>query len=236
MSDLQPGTPEYDAVYEKEMKRLEAGAPEEKKTEAPITEPKAEPDEMKVRLEKAEKALKDTQRWAHQSREEVARLKRESEDRKRVETRPAILDANPGLEEAIKHVMPAAPEKSKDEIWIETVNRVIPDVETLLNDPDFHAKAKVKQAEVGESWMDPLVASRELSDLKAQHLSEKATKGAVEQARKDFEEKSQKRSAMSIPGGSGARAPAASKDDGADKFRNMSKADFEKERARVMGY
>lgn len=235
MSDLQPGTPEFKAAYEKEMQRLEAGAPEDKKPE-PITDKVEQPDEIKVRLEKAEKALKDTQRWAHQSREEVARLKREAEERKKVETRPAILDANPGLEEAIKHVVPSQPEKSRDEIWLETVNRVIPDVENLLNDQAFHAKAKARQAELGESWMDPLVASRELSDLRAQHLSEQATRGAIEQARKDFEEKSQKRNTMSVPGGSGARAPAQPKDDGAEKYRTMSNADFAKERARVMGY
>lgn len=228
-------TPEFKAAYDKEMERLQAGATD-KKVDAPITEAKVEsPDEMKVRLDKAEKALKDTQRWAHQSREEVAQLKREAEERKHAEARPAILDANPGLEEAIKHVVPPAPERSKDDIWTDTVSRVVPDVEVLLRDEAFLAKAKSRQAELGESWMDPLVASREFADLKAQHLAEQATKGAIEQARRDFEDKSQKRSTMTVPGGSGARAPAV-KDDGAEKYRTMSKADFDKERARVMGH
>ena len=234
MSDLQPGTPEYQEAYEKEMKRLEAAPTPEKKVEA-ITSPEAKVEPIvKADIEKLEKALKDTQRWAHQNAAEVARLKKEAEERKRVETRPAILDANPGLEEAIKHVAP--PEKSRDDIWLESVQRALPDVEGLLNDQSFHAKAKARQVELGDAWTDPLIAIRELSDLRASHIRDQAIQGAVEQARKDFEDKSTKRSAMSVPGGSGAKAPAPAKDDEAQRIANLSDKDFRAMRAKVMGF
>lgn len=230
MSELQPGTPEYQEAYDKEMKRLEA-VPEKKET---IT-PDERHEVVKADIDRLEKALNDTKRWAHQNAAEVARLKREADDRKRTETRPAILDANPGLEEAIKHIAPPIPEKSKDEIWLESVQRAVPDVEGLLNDQAFHAKAKAKQAELGEAWMDPLIAIRELSDLRAGHMRDQAIQGAVEQARKDFEEKSTKRSAMTVPGGSGAK-PVQVKDDEAERIRNMSDKDFRAMRAKTLGF
>lgn len=232
----EPGTPEYDKAYQEEMKRLEAGAKETPKKEEPDKPITPEKDVSKADLEKLEKALKDTQRWAHQNAAEVSRLKKEAEERKRTESRPAILDANPGLEDAIKHVVPTPEPKSKDEIWVETVQRVIPDVESLLTDQSFHAKAKARQAELGEAWMDPLIASRELSDLRAVHMRDQALQGAVEQARKDFEEKSQKRSAMAVPGGSGAKPAPKVVDDGVERYRTISDAEFRKERAKVMGY
>lgn len=225
-------TPEEQKAYDEEMKRLEAAAPAKELEKA--SEQKVEPV-TKADVEKLEKALKDTQRWAHQNAAEVARLKREAEERKHSETRPAILDANPGLEDAIKHVAPKVQEKSKDEVWLESVQRAIPDVEGLLADAQFHAKAKTKQAELGEAWTDPLIAIRELSDLRAGHIRDQALQGAIEQARKDFEEKSQKRSAMSVPGGSGAKA-SPEKDDEAERIRNMSDADFRKMRAKTLGF
>ena len=237
MSDLQPGTPEYKEAYDKEMQRLEAvttdSPKKEEKVEA-IPSEKVDPI-SKADIEKLEKRLSETQRWAHQNAAEVARLKREADERKRVETRPAILDANPGLEDAIKHVAPPIPVKSKDEIWIESIQRAIPDVEGLLNDQGFNAKARSRQAELGEAWTDPLIAIRELSDLRASHLRDQAIQGAVEQARKDFEDKSTKRSAMSVPGGSGAKQ-TPEKDDEAQKIRDLSDKDFRAMRAKVMGF
>lgn len=253
--ELKPGTPEYDEAYNKEMKRLEAEAgkdankadkadtitskaddkadkPAEKKAEIEST------DELKARLEKAEKAIKDTQRWGHENAAEVKRLKREAEERKHAETRPAILEANPGLEDAIKHVAGTRTESEADAkaAWLSTVSRAVPDVEKLLGDQDFHAKASARKAELGAEWDDPITAIRELSSLKTEHLSNRASQVAVEAARKDFEVKAKKRNAMEVPGGSGGKDPAIKGDDAADRFRTMTKEEFAKERSRVMGY
>jgi hypothetical protein len=263
-TELKPGTPEYDEAYQKEIQRLEAEAKggdkkdakaHESNTSADDDKPKGDSkadddktetaEEIKARLEKAErdlqaaqKAIKDTQRWGHKNAEEVKRLKKDAEDRKRHETAPEILKANPGLEDAIKHVAGARDDDAKpapQEQWLSSVARAIPDVETLLGDQAFFAKAKAKQAEYGPEWDDPFVAIRELSELKAAHLSEKRVTAAVEHARKDFETKAKKRSAMEMPGGSGGK-DSQDQTNEADKYRTMSKEDFEKVRSRVMGY
>lgn len=254
--ELKPGTPEYQAEYEKEMKRLEAEAGDDKakaKSEAAVTTSEADDEaakaaakkaeaastetveELKARLEKAEKAIKDNQAWGTRNAQEVARLKKEAEEAKRAATRPAILDANPGLEDAIKHVSQPVETRKVPEEWLSTVSRAIPDVEQLLGDKDFYARAAAKKAEFGPDWDDPITAIRELSSIRTEHLNQKSVQVAVEAARKDFEAKAKKRSAMEVPGGSGGKDPAKG-DDAADRYRTMSKADFDKERSRVMGY
>lgn len=257
--DLKPGTPEYDEAYNKEMKRLEAeaggksadtttskaddSAKPEKKADDAKTETT---DEIKARLDKAErdlqaaqKAIKDTQRWGHESAAKVKRLEKEAEEGKRAATRPAILEANPGLEDAIKHVAGTRTESEADAkaAWLSTVSRAVPDVEQLLGDQAFHAKASARKAELGSEWDDPITAIRELSSLRTDHLSQKASQAAVEAARKDFDTKSKKRNAMEVPGGSGGKDGADPKgEDAAKRYREMSKEDFAKERSRVMGF
>lgn len=257
--ELKPGTPEYQEAYDKEMKRLdaEAGKDADKKADKPdeITskaddkadkpaekkadDVKADPETV-ARLEKLEKALKDTQRWGHDNAAEVKRLKKEAEDRKRAETRPAILDANPGLEDAIKHFVKPAGESSREEgmaAWRSTVSRAIPDVEQLLGDKDFYAKAAAKKSEFGDEWDDPITAIRELSSIRTEHLSNKSVQVAVEAARKDFEVKSKRRNAMEVPGGSGGdKGAPAKEDDEVKRFKNMTRAELDKERSRVLGY
>jgi dTMP kinase len=260
MTDLKPGTPEYQQAYEKEMQRLEAEAAKdsdkkeskvettsEVKAETKTDEVKTESaDEIKARLEKAErdlqaaqKAIKDTQRWGHRNAEEVSRLKREAEERKHRETLAddAVLKANPGLEDTIKRVAGQREETkpAPKEMWLASVSKAIPDVEELLGDQSFFARAKEKQVELGPDWDDPFVAIRELSELKVAHQSEKRAQAAVEAARKDFEVKSKKRTAMEVPGGSGGKDTTTSEDDVA-KWRTMSKEEFDKARSKVMGY
>lgn len=262
MSELKPGTPEYQAEYDKEMKRLEAeaGANTDKKVDKPDTttskaddkadektaEKKADDAktetaaELTARVEKAEKALKDTQRWGHENAARVKRLEKEAEDRKHAAKRPEILDANPQLEEAIKHVAGTkADEKPPQEQWFESVTVAIPDVNTLLGDKDFYAQAAAKKAELGSEWDNPLIAIRELSAMRTEHLSKQNVQAAVEAARKDFEVKSKKRTAMEVPGGSGgkdASTTTSKEDEEVKRFRTMSTADLNKERSRVLGY
>lgn len=246
-------TPEQQEAYDKEMQRLEAEAgkkdvkaetakADDKAAETTSTtddkaKAKTETDEQtKARLEKVEKALKDTQRWGHENAAKVKRLEKEAEEAKRAAARPAILDANPGLEDAIQHVAgDKKTEKPAQEVWLGTVARAIPDVETLLGDKDFYAAAAARKAELGTEWDDPLIAIRELSSLKATHLTNQNVGAAVESARKDFEAKAKKKSAMEVPGGSGGKDKAAD-DDAVKRYSTMSKAEFDKERSRVMGY
>lgn len=243
----EPGTKEYQEAYDKEMQRLEAEAggtekveqaattSDEVKTETKVEAKVETQDDTAQRLEKAEKALKDTQRWAHENAAKVKRLEREATERKHAETRPAILDANPGLEDAIKHVA-TSPEKTHSfDDWSAQVQKVIPDVNELLEDKAFFAAAAERRKTLGSEWDDPLVASRELSDLKVRHLSNQNAAAAVESARKDFETKSGKRSAMQMPGGGGGKDIHVEKD-AAKAVWEMSDADFQKSRAKTLGY
>lgn len=259
-TELKPGTPEYQKAYDEEMQRLEAAQskPEKKPDEAaantsadaaPPKKADAKADEastetvaeLKARLEKAEKAIRDNKAWGTRNAQEVSRLKKEAEERKHRETlaEDPVLKANPGLEETIKRVAKPAARPTEDDAkasWLDTVARAVPDVETLLADPAFHAKAAEKKTELGGEWDDPIIAIRELSSLRAEHLSQRNVLAAREEARKDFEAKAKKRTAMEVPGGSGGKDQAAGGDDAVKRFQTMSKEEFAKERSRVMGY
>lgn len=253
MSDLTPGTPEYKEAYDKEMQRLEAEAakPADKPADKPAETPpgdgkpapkadEAKPDDelAKVRkeLETANKRVADTQRAFHENAARIKRLERDAEERKHAETRPAILDANPGLEEAITHIArPAQPEGTPEQRWLGTVVHAIPDVETLLGDQTFFAAAQARKAELGAEWDNPLTAIREFSALKTQHQSAQQSKAAVEAAQADFRKKAEKRPAMEVPGGAGGRDAPVQTDE-VQKVWAMSDEDFRKQRSKVMGY
>lgn len=231
-------SPEEQKAYDEEMQRLEAEAAKDTgvKTDAKAaTTTEGETVEaLKARLEVAEKAIKDNQAWGTRNAQEVKRLKEEQEKRQREASRPAILDANPGLEDAISHVAGTKDKPTDEQVWLKSMETAIPDLETLLSDPVFQQKAQARREQVGADWANPLIAIREISDLKVSHLRDKAVTAASEQARKDFEAKARKRPGMEVPGGSGGK-DSKSTDEG-ERFRTMSKADFDKERSRVMGY
>lgn len=247
MSENQ--SPEFKEAYAKEMERLEAEAnPETTSKVEPKIEQKVEPDkpepvkaesantEADQRFAKIEKALKDTQRWGHRNANEVARLQRELDEERHKKNRPAILDSNPGLEDAIAHVARVSEPKTDPAAnWLNAVSTAIPDAEELLSNPEFLAKAQERKASVGTDWDNPLVAVRELSDLKIDHLRNKAVNSAVEQARKDFQVSANKRTAMQVPGGSGGQDSKVQTDE-VKKVWDMSQEDFDKQRARVMGH
>jgi hypothetical protein len=255
MSDY---TPEQQKAYDEEMTRLDAEAAkattgseqaEATTTPAPVVNDQAattpppaaatgETDsEVAKRLASVEKALADTQRWAHQNAAEVKRLKKEAEERERAAARPAILDDNPGLEDAIKHVSGAAPvaANSQENNWLETVNGVLPDLENLLEtSPDFRALAQQKRTEMGASWNDPIAAARELGQLQAQYQSKQATASAVEAARKDFALRQKKSTAMQVPGGGGSKTVTDTSE--VDRINNMSDAEFAAMRNKTLGF
>lgn len=257
---------EYQKEYDKAMKALDgeaAGEPTTAKTEEveakapPETPAKVEPDakhdatdkpkddekpkepdpleEIRAKLAKTEKALKDTQKWGTQNAQELAQLKRESDERKRQAERPAILDANPGLEEAIKHVVPT-PEPQGPDQWAirnQIINEAHPGIFNK-DVPDELVKGILARFDaLGDDINDPLICIREITAEKLAHTEREIGKRfAAESA------KAAQKTAMSVPGagGAGARVPVDADLAAKDRILNMTSAEFEKERRRVLGY
>jgi hypothetical protein len=209
--------------------------------EVPATEPKEEkPDELaelRARVEKAEKIAKDNQAWATKLAQERAQEKREREQREREANKPAILDANPGLEEAVRYVTKEpAPQQQQDHqvLWNAAVEKAHPGIFTVP-DADELVQAITKRREsMGESWADPLEAIRVITEEKlAQSERQVGKRFAAEAA------KLAQKSAMSVPGagaGSGQKAPIDVQLAEVQRIQGMSDADFQKEVRRVKGF
>lgn len=252
---------QYDAEYEAEMARLNGEAapattPPENEPEAEplvIEEPSAAEDppapvetdaerlaKLEVKFASTEKALNDTKAWAARNAAENKSLRQAQEERDRLANRPQVLDDNPGLDDAIRYVTGApaqtkAPEANPQAAWGEAVATALPKLDALLgSDPAFRAKAHAKAQELGDDWTNPLIAIRELSELQTEHHAQAVTTRAREQAAKDFQLKGKKQTAMQVPGGGSVRAPA--KVDEAKAIEDMSDAEFQKMRAKTLGY
>lgn len=249
----------YDEEYAREAQKLEEAAngattsrdeqgkfakAEPEKAEPAKTEVEAEPAkpaepdplaEIRSKLDATEKALKDTKAWGTRNAQELAALRRESEERKRAETRPAILDANPELEAAIKYVVPVAEEPKVDPAtqWHEIVSKAHPGIFDKNIDPELE-QALLKRLEGNPEIADPLVAIREITAEKLAYTERLVGKRfAAETA------KSREKGAMSVPGagGGGGQRTAVDADlEAVNRIANMSPSEFEKERRRVMGY
>jgi hypothetical protein len=200
-------------------------------------------EERFARLERehegTKKALNDTKAWASRNAAEVKRLKKEQEERDRRANRPAVLDDNPGLEEAVRYVTgaPAGGKPAFDpDAWADTVGTALPGLDALLDqNPALRDKATAKARELGEAWNDPIVAIRELGALQIEHERTRVATAAREAAARDFETRRKQQTAMSSVPGNGATRQAPPVDQ-AQRYATMSSADFEKERRRVMGY
>lgn len=253
----------YDEEYAREAQKLEEAAtattsrddtgrfakqdpePEKVKEEPAKTDEAAEPAkttepdplaEIRTKLDATEKALKDTKAWGTKNAQELAALRRESEERKRAENRPAILDANPELEAAIKYVVPPAEEPKADPRaqWLQIVDKAHPGIFDKDIDPELE-QALLKRLEGNqEAREDPLVAIREITAEKLAHAERIVGKRfAAESA------KSREKGAMSVPGagGGGSQRTAVDTDlEAVNRIANMSPSEFEKERRKVMGY
>ncbi len=167
---------EYDAAYQAEIDKLDAAAaanatttdadntdpaPEAKdalKTE-PAAEQQGEPETTEARFLRLEaelastsKALKDTKTWATKNAAEVKRLRKEQDERERAANRPQVLDDNPGLEEAIRHVSgarPASAPENAQQTWADTVATALPELDALLEqNPELQTKAKA----LAQTW------------------------------------------------------------------------------------
>jgi len=265
MSDLTDE--QYQQEYDAAIKQLDAAAagttpaitapvPEPEKVAAPepvaevaapvTPEPAPEAEtlaELRARLEKAEKSARDSQAWGTKNAQRLAELERERAQQQREQSRPAIFDANPDLEEAIRFVQAdPAPQIAEQQAaqaaqatWMQTIEAVHPGIFAADADPELVSAIVAKRDAMGGEWQDPLAAIREITAEKLAHAERQAAKRyAIDAA------KQQQKSAMSVPGaggGSGAtRSPADPALVAVQRIQNMSTADFAAEKRRVMGY
>lgn len=209
------------------------------KAEIEVEKP-AEPDpleELRAKLEKTEKALKDTQSWGTKNAQRLAEIERERAERERAAARPEILDANPELADAIRYVTSDPEPKHQAErlaqSWQEIVQSAHPGIFDLSIDPELEAAVIARRDAIGEAWNDPLIAIREIAAEKVAFTERQVGKRfAIESA------KQAQKSAMSVPGAgsSAARAPVDPDTEAAQRILKMSDAEFAAEVRRVKGY
>lgn len=199
-----------------------------------IEEPKLEPDplaEVKAELEKTKKALHDTKAWGTKNAQRLAEIERE----RREAAKPEILEANPGLDEAIRYVTEApkleAEQRQMD--WSAMVQTAHPGIFDVSIDPELEAALIAKRDALGEAWFDPLVAIREITAEKLAFTERQVGKRFAIEAAKQAQ-----KSAMSVPGAgsSASRAPSDPEQEAVQRILNMSDAAFAEEVRRVKGY
>jgi len=215
-----------------------AAASNDQSTETRETDDSAEPEgetleQIKARLEAAEKALRDTKAWGTQKAQEVARYRKEQEDAQRAAARPQILDANPDLADAVRYVQAddyarqrETADQSRD-MWQNTVRAAIPDIDDLLNDDSFMQSLENRAQNV--DWANPIIAIREINTEIRQRAMASA-QSAQQNARAET-----KRSAASVPTGGGRQSikPSTADDDMLRKFQNMSDDEIAREARKI---
>lgn len=224
-----------------EPEKVEPEAKPEPVKEEPAKEPEKGEDplaEIKARLDKAEKIAKDNQAWATRLAQENAAIKRERERQEREANKPAILDANPELADAIRFVAndPAPQQEAEDQSakFASIVETVHPGIFHKDADPELvNAIAKRIEALAPEERQDPLVFIREVT-------AEKLALGERQLGRRFAAESAKlaQKSAMSVPGagaGSGVMNPVDADLAEVQRIQKMSDADFQKEVRRVKG-
>lgn len=250
MPELTPEE-QYQKDYDEAAAALDAAAAGEKPaaTTEPVTtttEPAAKaeeaPDplaEVRAELEKTQKALKDTQAWGTKNAQRIAEIERERQQQQRDATKPAILDANPELADAIRYVAgdPAPRQQVEDtqSKWLDTVNAAHPGIFDVSIDPELEKAILARREAIGDEWQNPLVAIREITAEKLAFTERMVGKRFAATAAKVAQ-----KSAMSVPGagasGAGNRTASDTDLEAVQRIQNMSDADFEKEVRRVKGY
>ena len=248
MSELSPDQ-QYQKEYDEAAAALDAAAagkkPEAITEPVKVVEPAESPDpavdplaEIRAELEKTQKALKDTQSWGTKQSQRLAEIERERQQQQRDATKPAILDANPELADAIRYVAndPAPQQKANDtqNQWQAIVASAHPGIFDVSIDPDLEKAIVARRDAVGNDWHDPLVAIREITAEKLAH-----TERIVGQRYAAESAKLAQKSAMSVPGAgvsTGNRAAPTAAQEEVERILKMSDADFAKEVKRVKGY
>jgi hypothetical protein len=227
-----------DGRFAKEKEPEKAPEPELKPEPAPV-EPEKEPEdplaEIRKRLESAEKMAKDNQAWATRMAQENARIKREQEQREREAKRPAILDANPELADAIRYVAtdPVQQQPHPQQLWKDAVERAHPGIFQLPDDDELVKAVFERAQKEGDAWGDPLSAARIITEEKLAVAERQLGKRfAAEAARQS------QKSAMSVPGagaGSGVMTPVDTQLAEVQRIKSMSDKDFAAEVRRAKG-
>jgi hypothetical protein len=253
---------EYQKEYEKAAAELEAAAqattargadgkftkaepapaepePEKKPEAEPAKTEEADPlAELRARLEKTEKIAKDNQAWATRMAQEAAQLRKEREEQQRAASKPAILDANPELADAIRYVAqdPASQnqEAARQQEWQTAIEKAHPGIFDKSIDPELETAIAERFKAIGPDVQDPLVAIREITAEKLAYTERQVGKRFAAEAAKQA-----KVSAMTVPGagaGGGARtAPDAALAE-VERINKMSDAEFAREVKRVKGF
>ena len=206
---------------------------------AKVEEPKDELAEMRARVERAEKMAKDNQAWAHRMAQEAAQLKREREQAAREAAKPAILDANPELADAIRFVAndpaPRQQEAEKQQAWQTAIEKVHPGIFDKSIDPELEKAIKTRFDDLGPNVQDQLEAIRVITEEKLAFNERQIGKRFAAEAAKQA-----KVSAMTVPGagagGGSARVPPDAALAEVERIKNMSDADFAREVKRVKGF
>lgn len=214
----------------------EAAAPEPATPEPTEQESLAE---LRERVTKAEKMAKDNQAWATRLAQERAQERREREAAEREAKRPAILDANPELADAIRHVVSDPAQKNDadaaNETWKSTIEKAHPGIFDTTIDPELEKAVMKRFDALGADVQDPLIAIREITEEKMAHAERLIGKRFAAEAAKQS-----KVSAMAMPGagaGGGSRAmPADDQLAEVKRIQNMSNADFAKMVQKARGY
>lgn len=211
----------------------------------PPAEPAAEPAkpvdelaELRARAERAEKIAKDNQAWATKAAQEAAALRRQQEQRDREAAKPAILDANPELADAIRYVAtdPAPQHQAEDRqaAYQSTIEKAHPDAFAADMDPGLQESIAKAWQGLGDAAADPLEVVRVITQEKLAFTERQVGKRfAAEAARQ------QQKSAMSVPS-PGASSVAVAAPDAqlveAQRISKMTDREFEAEVRRVRGY
>lgn len=204
---------------------------------------------LEQKLEKTEKALKDTQRWGHEQSGERSRLQKEIKDLKRridaqehKDKRPDILEREPELEDAIRHVAggPGKPTGEDDgpypaqDEWKRQIATVHPDIDDLFQNEVVRDYLKGAAAHYGDDWRDPLVVIREVNVVKDK-LAEARAVHARRMAVEDHQRKAKQNEALRVPGtaGSGGNPASKTEEEQAKSWATMPDEDFDKAKEKL---
>ena len=194
--------------------------------------------DLNKRIERAEKVAKDNQAWATKAAQEAANLRRQQEANDREASKPAILDANPELAEAIRYVASdPAPQQQADQQrahFQSTIEKVHPDAFSVDMPEELLNAISTKWNALGDERQDPLEIIRVISEEKIAFSERQIGKRFAAESAKEL-----KKSAMNVPSPGASTAavmPLDAQLAEVQRIQNLSDADFQKERRKVLGY
>lgn len=207
----------------------------------PPGEPAAAVDpmaELTARVERAEKSVRDTQAWGTRMAQEAASLRRQQDAEQREASRPAILDANPELADAIRFVAtdpaPQLAAEARTSAFQSVIEKAHPDAFAVDMPEELQTSIAKAWQDLGDAAQDPLEVVRVITQEKIAFTERQTGKRfTAELARQE------EKSAMSVPGPGKSSAVASPQDAQlaeAQRISNMTDREFEAEVRKVRGY